>query len=208
MQETQTGEDGYRRRKPGDGGHVAHGRAPESGMLEDVDNSWVVPYSPLLCRIFKAHINVEYCNSVKSIKYICKYVTKGSDAAMFAVANEMPNRLDEVTNYQQGRYISSSEAVWRLLNFPIHQRYPTVVHLAVHLEGGQRVYYKPGQPTAHLTDTPPKTTLTAFFYLCKTDPLAKTLLYSEVPRHFRWDASQKVWQIRKKVYLLQTSRDM
>ncbi|GFQ77390.1 hypothetical protein TNCT_278741 [Trichonephila clavata] len=30
------------------------------------------------------------------------------------------------------------------------------------------------------------------------DPLVKTLLYSEVPRHFRWDASQKVWQIRKK----------
>ncbi|GFW79935.1 helitron_like_N domain-containing protein [Trichonephila clavipes] len=201
LQETQTGDDGYplyRRRKPDDGGHVVPGRATEFGMLEDVDNSWVVPYSPLLCRIFKAHINVEYCNSVKSIKYICKYVTKGSDAAMFAVANEMLNRLDEVTTYQQGRYISSSEAVWRLLNFPIHQRYPTVVHLAVHLEGGQRVYYEPGQPTAHLTDTPPKTTLTAFFDLCKTDPLAKTLLYSEVPRHFRWDASQKVWQIRKK----------
>ncbi|GFQ83521.1 ATP-dependent DNA helicase [Trichonephila clavata] len=106
------------------------------------------------------------------------------------------------------RYISSIEAVWRLLNFPIHQRYPTVAHLAVHLEGGQRVYYEPGQPTAHLTNTPPKTTLTAFFYLCKTDPLAKKLLYSEVPRHFRWDAGQKDWQIRKKVYLLQTSRDM
>ncbi|GFW93647.1 uncharacterized protein TNCV_4541761 [Trichonephila clavipes] len=113
LQETQTGDDGYllyRLRKPDDGGHVVPGRATESGMLEDVDNSWVVPYSPLLCRIFKAHINVEYCNSVKSIKYICKYVTKGSDAAMFAVANEMLNRLDEVTTYQQGRYISSSVA--------------------------------------------------------------------------------------------------
>ncbi|GFT13536.1 ATP-dependent DNA helicase [Trichonephila clavipes] len=118
-------------------------------------------------KIFKAHINAEYCNSVKSIKYICKYVTKGSDAAMFPVANEMSNRLDEVTTYQQGRYISSRG-------------------------------YEPGQPTAHLTDTPPKTTLTAFFYLCKTDPLAKTLLYSEVPRHFHCDASQKFWQIRKK----------
>ncbi|GFV68070.1 hypothetical protein TNCV_1873521 [Trichonephila clavipes] len=29
---------------------------------------------------------------------------------MFAVANEMPNRLDEVTTYQQGRYISGSVA--------------------------------------------------------------------------------------------------
>ncbi|GFU25609.1 helitron_like_N domain-containing protein [Trichonephila clavipes] len=71
FQETHTGDDGYplyHRRKPGDGGHVSPGRAPESGMWEDVDNSWVVPYSPLFCRIFKAHINVEYCNSVKSIK--------------------------------------------------------------------------------------------------------------------------------------------
>ncbi|GFY23468.1 uncharacterized protein LOC104236095 [Trichonephila clavipes] len=144
-------------------------------MLEDIDNSWVVPYSPLLFRIFKAHINVEYCNSVKSIKYICKYVTKGSDAAMFAVANEMANQLDEVTIYQQGKYIISSEAVWHLLNFPIHQRYPTVVHLAVHLEGGQRVYYEPEQPTAHLTDTPPKTTLTAFFLSLQNRPSCKNI---------------------------------
>ncbi|GFW85769.1 hypothetical protein TNCV_854181 [Trichonephila clavipes] len=51
LQETHTGDDGYplyRHRKPGDSAYVAPGRAPESGMLEDVDNSWVVPYSPLL----------------------------------------------------------------------------------------------------------------------------------------------------------------
>ncbi|GFU96283.1 ATP-dependent DNA helicase [Trichonephila clavipes] len=92
---------------------------------------------------------------------------------MFAGANQIPNRLDEVTTYQQGLYISSSETVWRLLNFPIHQRYPTVVHFAVHLKGGQRVYYEPGQPTSHLTDTPPKTTLTAFFISAKQTLLQK-----------------------------------
>ncbi|GFV70243.1 ATP-dependent DNA helicase [Trichonephila clavipes] len=100
LQETQTGDDGcslYCCRNQ-DGGHVASGRVLESGMLEDVHNSWVVPYSPLLC------INVEYGNSVKSIKHICKYVTKGSDAAMFLLLqHEMLNRLDEeVTTYQQG----------------------------------------------------------------------------------------------------------
>ncbi|GFW57524.1 ATP-dependent DNA helicase [Trichonephila clavipes] len=41
--------------------------------------------------------------------------------------------------------------------------------------------------------------INSLFYLCKTDPLVKTLLYSNVvPRHFRWDVSQTVWQIRKK----------
>lgn len=41
-----------------------------------VDNRLVVLYQPLLSNNFKAHINVVYCNSVKSIKYICKYVNK------------------------------------------------------------------------------------------------------------------------------------
>lgn len=61
---TITGVDGYplyRRRSTTDGGH--------SYMLNDIeiDNRWVVPYSPLLSKIYKAHINVEFCSSVKSI---------------------------------------------------------------------------------------------------------------------------------------------
>jgi hypothetical protein len=42
----------------------------------ELDNRWVVPYNPVLSRTFNAHINIEYCNSVKSIKYICKYVNR------------------------------------------------------------------------------------------------------------------------------------
>ncbi|XP_017494025.1 PREDICTED: uncharacterized protein LOC108382138 [Rhagoletis zephyria] len=106
----------------------------------EVDNRWVVPYSPLLSKTFKAHINLEYCNSVKSIKYICKYVIKVSDMAVFGVGN-MAAQLDEINQYQLGRYISSNEAVWRILSFSIHERHPTVVHLVVHLENGQRVYF-------------------------------------------------------------------
>ncbi|GFR15990.1 ATP-dependent DNA helicase [Trichonephila clavata] len=105
----------------------------------------------------------------------------------------MPNRLDEVTTYQQGRYISSSNPVWCMLNFPIHQKYPTVVHLAVHLKGGQRVYYEPRQPTAHLTDTTPKTTLTAIFYLFKTNSLAKTLLHPEVYPNIQQNFKDQNW---------------
>ncbi|GFW55752.1 ATP-dependent DNA helicase [Trichonephila clavipes] len=122
LQETHTGDDGYplyRHRKPGDGGHVAPCRAPESGMLEDVDKSWVVPYSPLLCRIFKAHINVEYCNSFKSIKYIYKYVTKESVEAMFAVAKEMPNRLDETFSLRcQSKGLANPKTGVPLDDFP------------------------------------------------------------------------------------------
>ncbi|GBP91732.1 hypothetical protein EVAR_92009_1 [Eumeta japonica] len=73
----------------------------------------------------------------QAIKYICKYINKGSDQATFGVRN--PN--DEVENYVNGRYISTSEAAWRIFEFPIHERHPTVLQLAVHLENGQRVYF-------------------------------------------------------------------
>ena len=69
----------YRRRTLEDGGFET-----EVGKYK-VDNRWIVPYSPLLLKIFNAHINIEFCNSIKSIKYVCKYINKGSDAAMFTL---------------------------------------------------------------------------------------------------------------------------
>ncbi|XP_071575058.1 uncharacterized protein [Temnothorax nylanderi] len=176
--DTQTGGDGYpqyRRRSPADGGYTV-----EINGIE-LDNRWVVPYNPVLLRIFNAHINVELCNSVKSIKYICKYVNKGSDQAVFALESEK----NEVKMYENGRYISSSEAVWRILAFPIHERYPSVFHLNVHLENGQRVYFNSINLIERINN-PPQTTLLAFFELCKTDEFAKTLLYYEVPSYYVW----------------------
>ncbi|KIH43754.1 hypothetical protein ANCDUO_26234 [Ancylostoma duodenale] len=83
IQETQAGNDGYplyRRRKPGEGGFAAVVKMRVNNQQTEIEvvNRWVVPYNPLLSKMFEAHINVEYCNSVKSIKYICKYVTKGN----------------------------------------------------------------------------------------------------------------------------------
>ncbi|XP_055904241.1 uncharacterized protein LOC129940040 [Eupeodes corollae] len=180
--ETQTGEDGYpvyRRRDIDNGGQIA--ALNVRGRTVNIDNRWIVPYTPILCRSFNAHINVEYCHSVQAIKYICKYINKGSDQATFSVRNAH----DEVENYLNGRYISTSEAVWRILEFPIHDRHPTVVHLAVHLENGQRVYFS-AENMQNIAQNPPKTTLTAFFDLCHSDGFAKTLLYHEVPHYYTW----------------------
>ncbi|CAF4969649.1 unnamed protein product, partial [Rotaria magnacalcarata] len=133
LHDTQTGEDGYplyRRRSSEDGGFKAKIKVKIGNLIQaiEIDNEWVVPYCPLLSRIFQAHTNVEYCNSIESIKYICKYVNKGSDQAMFGFGKD-GTPIDEVEQYQLGRYISSNEAVRRILDFSIHKRHPRVVHL-------------------------------------------------------------------------------
>lgn len=133
--------------------------------------------------------------SVKSIKYICKYVNKGSDMAVFGLSDRNAP-IDEITQFQMGRYISSNEAVWRILGFNIHERYPTVVHLSVHLENGQRVYFTEDNAQQRAAQ-PPNTTLTAFFRLCQTNEFARSLLYHEVPKYFTWNTSKNEFQRRK-----------
>ncbi|XP_046492949.1 uncharacterized protein [Neodiprion pinetum] len=199
--DTITDIDGYpmyRRRSTENGGHTFTMRLPNFPNQVEFDNQWVVPYSPLLSKTYKAHINVELCSSVKSIKYICKYVNKGSDLAIFEVQNI--NKNDEIARYQMGRYISSNEAIWHILSFPIHERDPAVQHLAIHLENGQRVYFTEENVLQRAFEAP-KTTLTEFFTLCQKPDVfgqfAKTLVYGDVPRYFTWNKSSKKWEPRK-----------
>ena len=97
--------------------------------------------------------------------------------AMFGIGD--PNANDEVMKFQLGRYVSYNQAIWRI-SFPIHERHPTVVHLAVHLE---RVYFTEANAEQR-AERPPATTLTNFFSTYQTDPFARTLFYSEMPRFY------------------------
>ncbi|XP_026467825.1 uncharacterized protein LOC113371412 [Ctenocephalides felis] len=113
---------------------------------------------------------------------------------VFGIASENAN--DEISSFQIGRYVSSNEALWRLLSFQIHERYPTVMHLAVHLENGQRVYFTEAN-AAQRAERPPSTTFTSFFAMCEADPFAATLMYVDMPKYYTWNQSTKNFQRRK-----------
>ena len=107
--DTITNVDGYPiyRRKNPDNGEQSFVKNINNIDI-DTDNRWVVPYSPLPRKTFSAHINVKFCSLVKSIKYICKYVNKGSDMVVFRIENinvnaSPVNNNDEITLYQTGR---------------------------------------------------------------------------------------------------------
>ena len=60
-------------------------------------------------------------HSVAAVKYIYKYITKGSACVMMRLANgeERDITHDEVTRYVNSRYVSASEAIGRLYEMKI-----------------------------------------------------------------------------------------
>ena len=111
--------------------------------MYEVDNSWVVPYNPLLSLKYDSHINVEIVHSVTSVKYLFKYLMKGPDRVVVRLANGQEQDItnDEIQRFHDARYISSSEAYWRIFEFPIQKKYPPVTKLLRHLENEQTVLF-------------------------------------------------------------------
>lgn len=164
------------------------------------DNSWVVPYNPYLLKRYQAHINVEVCATVQAIKYIHKYVYKGTDRTTMQVQNAD----DEILRYVQGRYVGPPEAYWRIMEFSTHQEWPPVQHLALHLEGQHTVYFADELTPEALAEKmeQSRSTLMAFFKYNTEHPNGPLRLYSEFPQHFTWQPRTHTWQIRKKGFAI------
>jgi len=161
-----------------------------------IDNRWVFPYNSYLSWKFKAHINVQVCASVHAIKYIHKYIYKGSDRTTLEVAAEQ----DEIQQYLQGRYIGPTEAVWRLFEYAMHEELPTVKHLAVHLPGEPPVYFPYNATTEQLQSRMDmaKTTLMAFFEYNTLHSDGRHYLYQDFPTSSVFQEKQSVRTARKR----------
>lgn len=164
------------------------------------------PFPALQC-----HVNVEYCASVKSVKYLFKYVFKGHDCANVVVTvvppadvgeqgeegagaqqqggqqQEQPRVVDEILDFQNGRYVGASEASWRIFGFKLHDRGANVERLPIHLPNQQPVEFdEDNNLMGILDDGPPVTKLTDWFELNQRDATAREISYMDIPSHFTW----------------------
>ena len=202
--QTRIGDDSYplyRRRPPGQNGHTGHIYVSSAKKSMEIDNRYVVPYNPYLLLRFKSHINVEYCASIKAVKYLYKYIFKGTDQATISfqednnVQEPKETQKDEIKEYESCRYIGASEAAWRIFGFQTQDRYPAVDSLPVHLPNEQYVTFDPADPQKAL-DSATKTKLTAYFEQNTHDPEAREILYCDFPQFYTWNNQQKKWKKR------------
>ncbi|GJR63532.1 DNA helicase [Tanacetum coccineum] len=138
----------------------------------DLDNSYTVPYNQQLCLTFHAHINVEYCGWSMLIKYLFKYISKGTDRVVAQItrpvgeSSEPPDRsaihVDEIQNFV--------------------------------------ITFRDRQPLQFITNNDEKkmTTLTKWLEFNKVNEIGRHLTYIDFPKEFVWYADSKTWQPRRR----------
>jgi hypothetical protein len=103
----------------------------------ELDNRWVVPYNPYLLHTFNCHINVEACGSIKSVKYLFKYIYKGHDRASVAIRDggnaDNNANIDEIKQFRDARWVTPPEAMWRIYGFDLSKNHPPVKQFQLHL---------------------------------------------------------------------------
>ncbi|XP_019150680.1 PREDICTED: uncharacterized protein LOC109147533 [Ipomoea nil] len=170
----------------------------------ELDNRYVVPHNRYLLLKYKSHINVEWCNQSRSIKYLFNYVNKGNDrvtaefykTSMDEAGNEI---VDEINMYYDCRYVSACEAAWRLFSLEFQYRTPPVERLSFHLPDCQSVVFQDDDSIDNVLnrETVGQSMFNAWFLANQNFKEASLLNYIEMPTKFVWKKDIREWHPRK-----------
>ena len=94
-------------------------------------------YNLYLLHLINCHINVEACGSIMTVKYLFKYIYKGYGRASMAVREadkeDSDENIEEIKQHRDARWVTPLEALWRIYNFNLSDRYPIVLSLQLHI---------------------------------------------------------------------------
>ncbi|KAJ5370221.1 uncharacterized protein N7496_006313 [Penicillium cataractarum] len=105
------------------------------------EDRWVTPHIPALVHLIDCHIYVDVCSTATIFLYPFKDPFKGLDRVCFGVralhdthTDALLDEVDEFTDHVNARYLSLSEAVYRIFKFNTVYKRPSVRCLTVHLK--------------------------------------------------------------------------
>ncbi|KAK9233064.1 hypothetical protein WN943_023313 [Citrus x changshan-huyou] len=107
--------------------------------------------------------------------------------------------MDEIKTYLDCRYISATEACWRIFQFDIHYRKPAVERLSFHLPGEHTVIFEESKCLENVLTILgiEKTKFTEWLEANKNYDDARELTYSDFPTCWVWNSKDKTWTRRK-----------
>ncbi|XP_074265893.1 uncharacterized protein LOC141588345 [Silene latifolia] len=175
---TSVSDDGYpvyRRRK--------HGKEAEKND-HTLDNRFVVPHNIDLLVKYQAHL---MWNGVTNIGQSNTYSSTFPKGRIWHTQACM-------------KYVSASEACWRVFAFEIQFKQPPVQRLSYHLESKQDIFFEDSEAPDDVLERvgDAKTTLTEWMATNQKHEDARSLTYAEFPTEWVWDNNGKVWTRRKK----------
>ncbi|RZB47105.1 hypothetical protein D0Y65_050939 [Glycine soja] len=156
-----------------------------------IDNRCIVPYNLKLLKKYQAHINIEWCNQTTSIKYLFKYINKGSDRVTVAIVHDDKGTLphantlnDEIKEYLDCRYEPK--------------------RLQFHLPGQHSVLYQDHDDIDDLLSNPSisESKFIAWMNINQAFVEGQSLTYSEFVTKFVYNQKQRCWQLMKKGYTI------
>ncbi|KAK0417658.1 hypothetical protein QR680_013132 [Steinernema hermaphroditum] len=184
-------------------------------VMETFDSRSIVPYNPYLLLKYGSHINVEYCSSVEAVRYIHKYIFKGSEYCFVGlksgrqVAMNLPDGIE--VHYDEGeevdlfRTLSAHEDYLRIMAVQITDTSHFVDFLPVHMKENRFVTFREhacDEGIAEQTLKPSK--LDAFFDFWKEnsklpnkEQREEQMTYAEFVERYRFNLEKRKWQKRK-----------
>ena len=112
---------------------------------------------------------------------------------------------DEITQFVDSRYVGPSEAVWRILSKPLHDKSHTIVRLPVHLPNFQNVTIHTNPDEQEIQNALEQVTmLMDYFALNLRDPEDRNYLYHNIRVHYVFKTEkidgkkENKWRKRKK----------
>ncbi len=123
----------------------------------------------------------------------CRYCFKAPDRVSV--------ELNEIQAYLSGRLLSCSEATFRILGLRLHQEWPSVERLEIHLPRHHNVVFNPLDDEDEVHERLLSTTskLLQWFELNREDPNARQWRYIDIPEHYSWDKQRHQWKRRVNV---------
>ena len=197
--QTTINQDGYPYYRRRDDGRVYN----VGGFL--LDCHWLIPRNNFSILWLDCHINVECALYFGSMKYINKYLEKGGDCGTIGIHDSR----DEVQKYIDGRYLSASEAAWRIFQFKVHDQHPNVIRLPLHLPNDPPIVFHPSANVSEIIENAEHsdTALTAFFKMNNSGigleaDIAHKVTYQDFPQFFTLkglpnNPKSKIWTLRK-----------